>query len=190
LGKPAKTIAGRNTGISSAGKPGLVPGTPISKIVDILGLEPSSVRRNDPLSKVIEVMLSHPSVNVVGVVSEEGRLVGLIDMASLSQALFFSIFPEAFLAELHDVETVMAFIKKPYDPSTAGDIMQEAEFVRLDDTLMTAFKVLQKRKLEGIPVVDEHNRPTGYIHLVEVMEVCVRARNGEGPAGEAGSDGV
>ena len=192
LGKRAHdTAPAKNRHPGQADRPGFVPGTPIAKIVDTLGLQPSFVRRNDPLEKVVEVMLSHPSVNVVGVVSEEGRLVGLIDMASLSEALFFSIFPESFLAELHDVETVMAFVKRPHhDASTAGDIMQEAEFVRLDDTLMTAFKVLQKRKLEGIPVVDEHNRPTGYIHLVEVMEVCVRARNGEGLAGEAGSDGV
>jgi len=161
--------------LNQAGRLGLVPGTPISRIVEILGLEPAVVRRNDPIEKVVQEMLSHPSVNVVGVVSEEGRLIGLIDMASLSEALFFSIFPETFLAELHDVEAVMAFIKRPHDASTAGDIMQDAEFVRLEDTLLTAFKVLQRRKLEGIPVVDEHNRPTDYIHLIEVMEVCLRA---------------
>jgi CBS domain-containing protein len=157
------------------GRSGLVPGTPISRIIDILGLEPAVVRRNDPIEKVVQEILVHPSVNVVGVVSEEGRLVGLIDMASLSEGLFFSIFPESFLAELHDIETVMEFVKKPHSASTAGDIMLEAEFVRLDDTLLKAFQVLQRRKLEGIPVVDEHNRPTGYIHLVELMEAYIHA---------------
>ena len=172
-------------------EPGLLPSTPIAKLVDILGLQPSSVRRNDPIEKVVQEMLADPSVNVVGVVSEEGRLVGLIDMATLSEALFFSIFPESFLAELNDVEAVMAFVRRPHDASSkAGDIMQEAEFVHLDDTLLTAFKILQRRKLEGIPVVDEHNRPTGYIHLIELMEACFRMGPGSAAPGEARHDDV
>jgi CBS domain-containing protein len=186
LGKRAPDRTTTNQ--SQANRPGFVPGTPISKIVDTLGLDPSTVRRNDSLENVVEVMLSHPSVNVVGVVTEEGRLVGLIDMATLSEALFFSIFPESFLAELHDVETVMEFVKRPHDASTAGDIMQEAEFIHPDDTLMKAFKVLQRRKLEGIPIVDEHDRPIGYIHLVEVMEACVQGKPREGGAAEAETD--
>jgi CBS domain-containing protein len=176
LNKPAQDHAPvKLRPANRADRSGLVPGTPISRIIDILGLEPAVVRRNDPIEKVVHEMLAHPSVNVIGVVSEEGRLVGLIDMASLSEGLFFSIFPESFLAELHDIETVMEFVKKPHGASTAGDIMLEAEFVRLDDTLLTAFKVLQRRKLEGIPIVDEHNRPTGYIHLVELMEAYIHA---------------
>jgi CBS domain-containing protein len=176
-----------------ADRPGLVPSETIGVIVDNHGLKPSSVRRNDPIEKVVEVMLSHPSVNVVGVVSGEGRLVGLIDMTALSQALFFTIFPESYLAELHDIETVMEFVKRPHDASTAGDIMQEAEYVHLEDSLLDVFRVLQRRKLEGIPVVDEHNRPTGYIHMVEVMEACVRAKPAnpsKGRSEEAGVDDV
>ncbi|HUF39890.1 MAG TPA: CBS domain-containing protein [Anaerolineales bacterium] len=183
---PQPATPEKSSVVSPAGKPGFDPNTPISRIVDTLGLEPSFVRRNDSLETVVQVMLSHPSVNVVGVVSEEGRLIGLIDMASLSEALFFSVFPESYLAELHDVETVMEFVKRPHGASTAGDIMGEAEFVHRDDTLMKAFKVLQRRKLEGIPVVDEHNRPTGYIHLVEVMEACVRVQTRPDPAGADG----
>ena len=175
----------------AAAQLGLLPSTPISQVADILGLEPICVRRNDPIETVVHQILAHPSVNVIGVVSEEDRLVGLIDLSSLSGALFFSVFPESFLAELHDVQTVMEFVKRPHDASsTAGDIMQEAEFVHLDDTLLTVFKILQRRKLEGIPVVDEHNKPTGYIHLVEVMEACLRADPGDVEAAEAGDDGV
>jgi CBS domain-containing protein len=170
---------------------GLLPSTPISQIVDILGLKPSYVHRNDPIDKVVHAMLADPSVNVVGVVSEEGRLIGLIDMAALSEALFFSVFPETFLAELRDVEDVMEFVKRSHDAdATAGDIMQEAVFVRMDDTLITAFKTLQRKKLEGIPIVDEHNRPTGYIHLIEVMETGLRADPEHREADKAEQDDV
>lgn len=153
---------------------GIDPSTPVSEIVDILDLKPCTVHRNDPLRHVVDVILSDPSINVVAVVSEEGRLVGLIDMASLSQSLFYHVFPESYLAALHDLEAVREFIKLPHDANTAGDIMQEAEYVHLDDSLLTAFKILQRRKLEGIPVVDRHNRPTGYIHMIELMAVCFR----------------
>ncbi len=158
---------------------GIDPSTPVAKIVDILDLKPCLVHREDSLNHVVKVILSDPSINVVGVVSETGRLVGLIDMTSLSQSLFYHIFPETYLAELHDLEAVRKFVKLPHDATAAGDIMQEAEYVHLDDTLLTAFKVLQKRKLEGIPVVDEHNRPTGYIHMIELMEVCIQQEGSE-----------
>jgi CBS-domain-containing membrane protein len=93
--------------------------------------------------------------------------------------MFFNIFPEAFLAQLNDKDTVLEFLKRPHAAHTAGDIMQPPEFVHLDDTILRAFQVLQKRRLEGIPVVDRHNRVRGYIHLLELMEVCTR----EAPAG-------
>ena len=173
---PHKAESAIDLGISRLG---IDASTPVSAIVDILGLKPCKVHRNDPLRHVVDVILSDPSINVVAVVSEEDRLVGLIDMASLSQSLFYHIFPESYLAELHDLEAVREFVKLPHDANSAGDIMQEAEYVRLDDSLLTAFKVLQRRKLEGIPVVDEHNRPTGYIHMIELMAICFRQDNAE-----------
>lgn len=180
LGLSKKTLPEKEESPFAAGpaRLGIDLSTPVNAIVDILDLKPCTVHRNDPLRHVIDVILSDPSVNVVGVVSEEDRLIGLIDMASLSQSLFYHVFPESYLAALHDLEAVREFVKLPHDASTAGDIMQEAEYVHLEDSLLTAFKVLQRRKLEGIPVVDEHNRPTGYIHMIELMAVCFRQDNG------------
>jgi CBS domain-containing protein len=153
---------------------GIDPRTTVSEALEILGLEPSVVRPDDPISRVVEVMRFHPSVNVVGVINEEDRLIGLIDTTTLSEILFFLVFPGSFIAELHDRQTVLEFFKRPHDAKTAGDIMQPPEFIHTHDTLYEAFRVLQQRKLEGIPVLDSHNKVTGYIHLIDLMAMYVQ----------------
>ena len=130
----------------------------------------------DPIEKVVQVMLEHPSIKVVAVVSNEEHLVGIIDTAALSEALFFEVFPEAFLTELHDVDQVMDFFKKPHDVRTAADIMEEPAYVHADDSLTTAFRTLRKRKLLCIPVVDKKNHVISYINMLEIMAISVLER--------------
>lgn len=148
------------------------PQTPVSKIAKVLDLTPSRVHRTDTIETVARVMLENPSVKVLSVVSEDDHLVGLIDISTLSNLLFFSIFPEAFLAEFRDVDEVMDFVKQPHNVHVAADIMQEPAFVRMTDTLKKAFEVMHKRKLAGVPIVNDQNRIVGYINLVELLAVC------------------
>jgi CBS domain-containing protein len=146
--------------------------TPVSEIAKILDLNPCRVHRTDTVEDVVRVMLANPSVKVVSVVNDENHLVGLIETTTLSESLFFSIFPEAYLSDFRDVDEVFDFVKQPHNVHVAADIMQEPVFVRLDDTLKNAFKVMHKRKLTGVPVVDSQNRVTGYINLLELLAVC------------------
>ncbi len=166
---------------------GISTSSRVSDALDILGLVPSVVRPEDPISRVVEMMRFHPSVNVVGVVNEEERLIGLIDTATLSETLFFQVFPESFIAELHDRKTVMEFFKRPHDARTAGDIMGPPAFVHTHDTLFDAFRVLQQRKLEGVPVLDSHHKVVGYIHLVELMAMYFEGGE-QGSAAEKSDD--
>lgn len=144
----------------------------VADIMAVLRLEPTVVHVDDPLEKVIRSMLTHPQVQVVAVVNEVDRLVGLIDVFTLADAFLLTVFPEAFLSHMTELEQVEEFARRTHIKQ-ASDIMQEPAWVHVEDNIADAFRVLHERKLSGIPVVDEHYHVTGYISLLELMGVCI-----------------
>ena len=148
--------------------------TRVADIVDVLRLAPAVVTASAPLTEVVDQLLSHPSVQVICVVNEQERLVGLIDMMTLANALLLAVFPEEFLGDLKDLETVLSLADRSRI-RTAGDIMNEPAYLQLKDSLQSAFHSLHKRKLPGLPVVDQQYHIVGYINLLELMVVCLRS---------------
>jgi CBS domain-containing protein len=146
--------------------------TPVEKMAAILNLEPIVVRPDTPLDEVARAMLTRPSVYVACVVTEDGRLVGLLDLQALADDLFFHILPEEFLSEVTDLERVMQFAEKSRI-RTAADAMQEAVWVKRGETVKEAFRRMHEHRLSGLPVVDERYHVTGYINLLELLTVCL-----------------
>jgi nitrogen regulatory protein P-II 1 len=149
--------------------------TPVEQANIILDLEPTIVTPDTTLDEVAQAMLIHPNVHVASVVAEDGRLVGLIKLRTLSDDLFFHILPEEFLTEVTDLEHVMTFANKSH-ALTAADAMEPAVWVKLGDTIKDAFKRMHEHDLPGLPVVDDLYRVVGYINLLELLAVCSRRR--------------
>lgn len=75
----------------------------VSQIVEMMDLVAVQVQADEPLHRVVEAILTRPRVQVACVVNRENRLIGLIDIASLADAIFFEMFPEEFISEATDV---------------------------------------------------------------------------------------
>lgn len=146
---------------------------PVSEIVDVLSLEPTIVDAGASLSLIIGENLLHPSVHVVCVVNQERHLVGLIDLKSLADAFFVSIFPEKFLSELTELDEVLQFADQTH-MHLASDVMREPVSVHMDDTLEKAFDLMHEHGLPGVPVVDDQHHVIGYINLLEIMALGMR----------------
>jgi CBS domain-containing protein len=157
--------------------------TSVSEIIHVLDLEPCLVNRDDPVEDVVRKLVDQPNIQVVGVVTEEGHLVGVIDTVSLSESLFSAVFPETYLAELHDVDQVFEYVKKPHGGRTAEDVMQEPPYVFLDNTLLEAFQVLKARKLQGTPVVDRNYNVVGQINMLVLMAITFLEQDAQEEAG-------
>lgn len=145
----------------------------VADLVEVLRLAPAVVKPDASLTEVVEQLVSHPSVQVVCVVNEQDRLIGLIDVMTLANALLMAIFPEEFLGDLKGLEDVLNLADQSR-VRTAGDIMNEPAYLQLQDSLKTAFHQLHRRKLPGLPVVDQQYRLVGYINLLELIVVCLR----------------
>ena len=72
--------------------------TPVEVVIETLNLEPTLVHVDTPLDEVAQAMFAHPSVHVICVLNDDGRLVGVLDLRTLASDFFFRIIPEEFLS--------------------------------------------------------------------------------------------
>ena len=135
-------------------------------------LEPTIVGIDTPLEDVARAMLVHPRVHVASVVAEDGRLVGLLSLRDLADALFLHILPEEFLSEIKDIEKMMEFAGKTR-LRTAGDAMKSPLSVKHKDTVKKAFIHMHDKNLPGLPLVDERYHVIGYVNLLEMLGLCL-----------------
>ncbi|MDZ7843390.1 MAG: CBS domain-containing protein [Anaerolineales bacterium] len=145
--------------------------TPIEKVEAIMNLEATVVGQEASLNDVAQAMLEHPQVHIVSVVSEEGRLVGLLSLKSVADNLFFHILPEEFIAEITDLEKAMSFADRSRI-LTAGDAMAPPVWVKHGETVKNAFQRMHDNDLTGLPVVDDRYQVIGYINQLELIALC------------------
>jgi CBS domain-containing protein len=146
--------------------------TPIEAVDSILNLQPTIVRADTPLHEIVQAMLAQPGVHVVCVVNDDGRLVGVLDLHALADDLFFHIMPEEFMSHVTDLEEAMRFAEMS-GVRTAADAMHEPVWVKRGEKVKDAFKRMHKHDLQGLPIVDDRYRVTGYINLLELAAVCL-----------------
>ncbi len=144
---------------------------PVSDIVDTLKLKPAVVQMNAPLEEVVRELIAHPQVPVVCVVNTENRLMGTLDLLSLADATMIGVLPEEFLGNPQDYEKALRYARKG-QAQIAAEIIRDPVQVHMEDTLETAFHLMHKYHLDGLPVVDKRYRLVGYISLMEVLAVC------------------
>ena len=153
--------------------------TPVEVVAEILKLEATIVSHDTPLEEVAQVMCAHPRVHTVCVVNDEGRLVGVLDLRTLADDLFFHIVPEEFLSEVTDLEHAMQFAQIS-GMRTAADAMLEPVWVKRGETVKDAFIRMHEHHLPGLPVVDDRYYVVGYINLLELMAVCAEPEEDNG----------
>lgn len=156
------------------------------ELVSISEVQPTTVRPQDPMDEVARRMLANPEAHVACVVAEDGRLIGLLDLAQVADYLFLHILPEEFLSEIDDLADVAQYADWSR-VRTAADAMQEPVWVKKDETLKEAFQRMHKHRLTGLPVVDDAYQVVGYINLIDLLTVCsastIAARSGEKDVG-------
>ncbi|RPI84471.1 MAG: CBS domain-containing protein [Chloroflexi bacterium] len=146
--------------------------TSVESVLSVFDLQPVIVKTSAPLTEIIEQMLNNRNVQIACVVNEEKRLVGLIDLKSLSDVFFSKVFPEHFFGELKDLKHALEFAALS-KVRIASDLMQDPFWVKREDSLEKAFDLMHEHNLPGLPVLDDHFEVIGYINLLEMMAVCL-----------------
>lgn len=77
------------------------------------------------------------------------------------------VVPEALLADITDLEDVARF-GDAVDARTMGDIMLPPAVIAATATVDEAFRLMHRRRLSGLYVLDSAGRPSGYLDLLEL----------------------
>jgi len=145
----------------------LARNTPVVDAADLLEIGPLVARSDEDLLVAMRRSSVQPATRLIGVVDDAGRLVGVLPILRLAEAVVARVAPESLLADISGVADVARF-GHAVEARTVADAMVEPASIKPDATIGEAFRVMHQRRLSGLYVVDSDGRPTGYLDLIEL----------------------
>lgn len=132
-----------------------------------LRIEPLLVEASADAVEIMRKASLQPETRLIGVVDEQGRIIGVIPILRLAEGVIARVAPEAFLADAADVASVARFTHSIED-RTARDIMVDPAVIAPEATIAEAFRLMHQRRISGLYVIDPEGRPTSYLDLLEL----------------------
>lgn len=154
-------------------RPHLARHTTVEACEALLDIGPLLVLESADLRDVVRAAARQSATRLIGVVDDSGRLVGVTPVTRVAESIVARVVPEALLIDVEDAATASEFSHSVED-RTAGDIMLPPAVVKRSATIGEAFRLMHKRGLGGVYIVDEDGLPTGYLDLLELALVYVR----------------
>jgi CBS domain-containing protein len=148
--------------------------------VSVIG--PSRVPLDATLLEIIEGIERAPGARTLAVVDAVGRLQGVIPFQQIVDEVFFQITPEEFLSEIHTLSDAEQYALKIRlsRAATAAEMMSPPIYVYEHETIVEAFCKMREANLHGIPIVDADMTVIGYLDLLELVLVWMRAEQRKG----------
>lgn len=159
-------------------RPRLARETTVAACEALLDIGPLLVALDADLREVVRRSARQSATRLIGVVDENGRLAGVTPVTRVAESIVAKAVPEALLIDVADAATATEF-SQSMEVRVASDIMLPPATVVMADTIGDAFRLMHRRKLGGVYIVDEDGRPIGYLDLLELALVYVRASEQE-----------
>lgn len=141
--------------------------TPVSEAVALLDIDPLLVHETDDLTSIMRRSAAQPATRLVGVIDAGGRLVGVIPILRLAESVVARVVPEALLTDIAGIADVARF-GHAVEARVASEAMIEPASILATATLDEAFRMMHRRHLSGLYVVDDANVTIGYLDLMEL----------------------
>jgi len=142
--------------------------TTVAEADRLMAVGPILARPEEALLAIARRVVDQPQCRIVCVADTGGTLLGLLPVADLAFAAFVHVMPEVFLKHANDLTHSTQFATLSHG-RTAGEVMRPALALRPGDSLEDAFGRLLEADLEGLPIVDDAGRVTGYLNLPEFL---------------------
>ncbi len=152
----------------------LARNTPVADTERLLAIEPLLVGRDDDILAVVRRSVAQPATRILGVVDDDGVLIGVLPILRIAESVVARVVPEALLSDIFDIADVAEF-GHTLESRTAGDAMIESAGIAPEATIDEAFRLMHKRHLSGLYVVDADGRPIGYLDMLELALLYVNA---------------
>ena len=146
----------------------------MKKVKNFMKKDLPVVKEGTSLTEIINIF-SNSSHNICPVVDEKGKLIGLVSLEELLEDLLLSKDEVSFLEKISFLadfftETIES-VSSVSPLVVAKDIMQKDVFViKENDSMVKAAILMKKKGVHRLIVVDEENRPVGYISRNEICK--------------------
>jgi CBS domain-containing protein len=148
--------------------------TPVAATEGLLHIEPLLLDKETEVTSALRQVAAHPETRIIGVIDDDGRLIGILPILRLAEAVVSRLAPEALLSGLSGIADIASFTHA-VEARTVGEAMLAPVSVPPSATIDDAFRRMHARHHSGIHVVDEAGRPIGYLDLLEVALVYADA---------------
>ena len=145
---------------------------PIAIAQGLLAIEPLLVAADEDLVSVLRRAGAQPSTRVLGVVDDNGVLIGVLPIRELVYEVLGRVMPEVLLPDVMDYAGLARF-GHVVEGRTARDAMLPPAVLPETAAIVTAFRLMHARMVSGLYVVDRNGRPTGYVDLLELAMAFV-----------------
>ena len=151
--------------------------TTVAACQALLAIEPLLAGEAEDLLAVMRRSAAQPATRLIGVVGDDGRLVGVLPILRLAESVVARVAPESLLADITDIADVARF-GHAVEARTVRDAMLAPASISAGASIGEAFRLMHQRRLSGLYVVDPDGRPTGYLDLLELAMTYVEALEG------------
>ncbi len=133
----------------------------VGSVRSLITTEPSVVVEDATLYEVAEEILRDPKTRSVYVINSERKLVGIIPVIELIQYMYYEYIPSEYIT----YRFPLALSRE----TCAKDIMLPPVYVRDDDSITEAFRLMFKENLKELPVVDRSMHVIGDLNILELI---------------------
>ncbi|GAU69270.1 hypothetical protein SSP35_11_00890 [Streptomyces sp. NBRC 110611] len=146
-----------------------MPHTP-HRVSDVMTQTVAAVDRAARFKEIVETM-ERWQVSALPVLAGEGRVVGVVSEADLLPKEGFRESDPDRLEQLRSVDDV-----RRAEAVTAGELMTSpAHTVRADATLSQAARIMARKSVKRLPVVDAHGLLRGIVSRADLLKVFLRS---------------
>jgi len=149
----------------------------MKRVKDYMKKDSPVLYKNTPMNDVLQIF-SNSQHNILPVVNKEDVLVGLVCLEDIVENLILSQDEAVMLEKL----TFLAdFFSETFDSVScisplvlAEDMMHPKVIsVKEDDSMMKSAVLMKKKNVYRLIVVDENNKPIGYVSRNEICKALI-----------------
>jgi CBS domain-containing protein len=122
----------------------------------------TTVNEDESIGSIARKIVEDPKTQTVYVVNKKNELVGIIPVNEILQYLYYEDIPVEFIT--------YSFPLSYGNEVCARDMMMPPTYVKDNESLSDAFRVMFEHKLMELPVVDENMHVIGDLNAMELIE--------------------
>ena len=137
----------------------------VAKVRKLITERPTLVRENESLPELALAITEDPKTRTLYVVDEAKKLIGLITLGDLIQAVF---------ANLLEIDVLGFSACRRLSIKKASDVMSDVlVYAKDEEDIETVLRRMLDSKLAEIPVIDNDMKVIGEIDLLELLTIWV-----------------